>query len=111
MIIEPVIDNYIQLKETKILEKRSDFLERQNNKERIFTSNKVKIKKEKSKLKINTYIVSALIFLFGILIGSIAFRLLINDVSIQKIILEKFWKVLLILVFCGKIRISLCKGL
>lgn len=90
MIIEPVIDNYIQLKESKILEKRFDFPERQNNRERIFTSNKVKTKKESGKIKINVYIVSALIFLFGILIGSIFFRLLINESSIQEIIVEKF---------------------
>lgn len=90
MIIEPVIDNYIQLKETKTPEKRFDFLEPSKNKERIFTSSKAKIKKEKSRVKINAYIASAIIFLLGILIGSIVFRLLINDISIQEMIVEKF---------------------
>ena len=88
MIIEPVIDNYIQIKENKRIEPK--FYEIPKSRERIFSSSKLKQNKEKNKLKLNAYIIAVVIFLLGILIGSIAFRILINEDSIQNMILKKF---------------------
>ena len=62
MIIEPVIDNYIQLKENKRIEPK--FYEIPKSRERIFSSSKLKPNKEKNKLKLNAYTIAVVVFFF-----------------------------------------------
>ena len=101
MILEPLVDNSLQFEfqnkesEKKISEEKG-FIPKENSKrerilskrEEIFSLNKKA--KEKNSIKINLYFVILLIFLIGIVTGSIAFRLFIEDISVKEIIVEKF---------------------
>ena len=96
MILEPLINNSMQFemvsKENKSGPEKK--IERPITKknERIFEKKKIDIpsKKEKVGFKINVYICVLIIFLIGIITGSMVFRLLIEDTVIKEMVIEKF---------------------
>lgn len=101
MILEPLVNNSLSFEvqnremENKLSEEKV-FTRKENLKrERIFLKRKELFKpnqkfKEKNGVKINLYFVILLIFLIGIVTGSIAFRIFIEDVSVKEMIIEKF---------------------
>lgn len=101
MILEPLVSNSLkfelQNKEPeKVVVEERNFVTKANSKhERIFSKRKefftsTKEVKEKKGVKLNLYFVVLLIFLMGIVVGSIAFRIFIEDVTVKEIIIEKF---------------------
>ena len=92
MILEPLVNNSLQFE----LRNRDMKNKKEKSKsERIFSKRKESLelnKKtgEKKGVKINLYFVILLIFLIGIVAGSITFRVFIEDASVREMIVEKF---------------------
>ncbi len=84
MIIEPVLDKPVYLKKEEKIERIvGERLERKN--EFIFDKSKVK-----SNVRLNLYFIVAIVFLVGIVMGSIVFRLMIEDPNVEAVVLENF---------------------
>ena len=84
MIIEPVLDKPICLKKEDVLPRvvNEDF---ERKSEFIFSKPKTK-----SNVKLNLYFTTTIIFLLGIIIGSIIFRIMVEDIQVQQLVIEKF---------------------
>lgn len=101
MILEPIVNNSLrfqiqkdeeenELRKEKVFPKTDD-----PKRERIFSRRKEtllseKKVKEKSRVKVNLYFCVLMIFLIGIVSGSIAFRMLIEDTEVKETVIEKF---------------------
>ena len=84
MIIEPVLDKPICLKrEVEMPKKITESFEKRN--EFILSKPKNKVG-----VKLNVYFLSVMIFVLGIIFGSIIFRIMIADVSVQELIMQQF---------------------
>ena len=87
MILEPLVNNSLQF---EMQNKTFDNSEH----ERIFAKKKnflasKKMIKEKNTLKVNLYFGVLIIFLIGIVVGSIVFNVFVQDDSVKEIIIEK----------------------
>ena len=84
MIIEPALDKPICLKKEDVLPRvvKEDF---ERKSEFIFSKPKTK-----SNIKLNLYFTTTIIFLLGIIIGSIIFRIMVEDIQVQQLVIEKF---------------------
>ena len=84
MIIEPVLDKPIYLKKEKKDESRvCERFERRNE----FILGK---QKRKVNVKLNLYFLTVIVFLIGIVAGSIVFRIMIEDSAVQEVVSQKF---------------------
>lgn len=101
MILEPLINNTLQFEiknkeqENKVFERGQSTEKDRSKHERIFANRKEclslhKNVKEKNGVKLNLYFCVLIIFLLGIIIGSIAFRMFIEDALVKEMIIEKF---------------------
>lgn len=101
MILEPLVNNSLQFQlqnkeQEKVTVEEKNFVPKDNLKhERIFSKRKEffassKEAKEKKGVKINLYFAMLIIFLIGIVTGSIAFRMFIEDTAVKETIIEKF---------------------
>lgn len=85
MIIEPVLDKPICIKKEEQEIKRKTIHSNRTRSELMF-----KEPNEKINIKMNIYFMTLIIFLAGIVSGSIVFRMMINDPNIQNLVIEKF---------------------
>ena len=101
MILEPLVNNSLQFElqkkelERRVLEEKKIKPKDDSKSERIFSKRKefvasTKVAKENKGVKVNLYFGALLIFLIGIVSGSIAFRIFIEDESVKEMIIEKF---------------------
>lgn len=88
MILEPIVNGKVEHNITQI--------SAQNTTERILknkprrTKFKTKNENKNKEFKFNLYIGILMIFLLGVVVGSIIFRMMIADISVKEIIIEKF---------------------
>lgn len=96
MILEPLVNNSLQFelrnKEKEFQDENNFFPKVNHKRERILEKKKQKLfsLKEKNRVKINLYFLVLIFFLIGIIVGSIVFRIFVEDSAVKEMIVEKF---------------------